>query len=74
MVSETEVAVATFGMETEALMMAELLKGEGIPCVLVPIGAGAGALGPTVWRPFELRVRQSDAERATRLLDSVRDR
>ncbi len=71
--SETDVSVATFGMETEALMMAELLKAEGIPCVLVPLGAGAGGLGPTVWRPFELRVRKSDAERATRILDSVRD-
>jgi hypothetical protein len=73
-VSETDIAVATFGMETEALMMAELLKSEGIPCVLVSIGAGAGGLGPTVWRPFELRVRKSDAARATQLLDSVRDR
>ncbi len=72
--SEEEVAVATFGMETEALMMAELLKGEGIPCILVPLGAGSGGLGPTVWRPFELRVRASDVARATRLLDSVRDR
>jgi len=71
-VSEAEVAVATFGMETEALMMAELLKGEGIPCVLVSIGAGAGGLGPTVWRPFELRVRLSDAARATQILETVR--
>jgi len=71
-VSEAEVAVATFGMETEALMMAELLKGEGIPCVLVPLGTGAGGLGPTVWRPFELRVRRSDAARATQVLETVR--
>jgi hypothetical protein len=67
-VAENEVAIATFEMETEALMWAELLKNEGIPSVLVPIGPGAGGWGANVWRTFELRVRPVDVERARELL------
>ncbi len=67
--AENEVPVARFNSETEALMWAERLKNEGIPCVLVPLGAGA-ALGSSVWRPFELRVRTADAARARRILPS----
>ncbi len=63
-----EVRVATFETETEAMMWAELLRREGIPSVLVPLGPGAGGWGATVWRPFEVRVRETDVERARELL------
>lgn len=66
--AEREIAVASFNTETEALMWAELLKNEGIPSVLVPLGASVAAFGPSVWRPFELRVRESDVDRARRIL------
>ncbi len=70
--AENEVAVATFESETEALMLAELLKSNGIPSVLVPIGMGVGGLGSTVWRPFEMRVRTSDATRARQMIEDFR--
>ncbi len=63
-----EVAVATFGSETEALMVAEMLENEGIHSILVPLGAGAGGLGQTVWRPFEMRVSAGDVDRAREFL------
>ncbi|MDO8688748.1 MAG: hypothetical protein Q7R39_01830, partial [Dehalococcoidia bacterium] len=63
-----EVAITTFGSETEALMVAEMLENEGIHSVLVPLGAGAGGLGQTVWRPFEMRVSAGDADRAREFL------
>lgn len=63
-----EIALETFNTETEALMVADLLKEEGIPSVLVPLGAGQAAFGASVWRPFQLRVRCADAERARRVL------
>ncbi len=66
-----EVAVATFATQTEAEMWAGILRSEGIPSVLVPLGFGAGGLGPTVWRPFELRVRPADADRARRVLATL---
>ncbi len=72
--AEREIAIATFETETEALMWAELLKNEGIPSVLVPLGAGVAAFGPSVWRPFELRVRESDVDRARRILPTRADR
>lgn len=65
---EEEVPVASFDFETEALMWAELLQRNGIPCVVVPIGRGVGGWGPTIWRPFELRVRRGDLDRAKQLL------
>jgi hypothetical protein len=63
-----EVPVATFDTETEAMMWAELLRAEGIPVVMVPLGPGAGGWGATVWRPFQLRVRGGDVQRARDLL------
>ncbi len=68
MAEQKEVAVATFEFETNALMWVDVLNQEGIPSVLVPLGAGAGAWGAAVWRPFELRVRESDVERAKEIL------
>ncbi len=68
-----EVTVATFESETEAVMVAGLLRSNGIPSALVPLGAGAGGLGPTVWRPFEMRVRAADAQRARRIVKGYRD-
>lgn len=63
-----EVKLESFNSETEALMVADLLKGEGIPSVLVPLGAGQGAFGASVWRPFELRVRSTDLAHAKAVL------
>lgn len=68
---EREVAIATFPSETEALMVAEILEDHGIPVVLVPLGTGIGGFGATTWRPFALRVRSGDAERARQLLESL---
>ena len=67
--AEGEITVATFETETEAMMWAEMLESNGIPSVLVSIGAGAGGFGPTVWRPFEMRVRPADASRARQILE-----
>lgn len=69
---EKDVSVGVFETETEALMWADVLKGEGIPCVLVPLAAGAAAWGASVWRPFQVRVRASDAERAREILPGGR--
>ncbi len=65
---EEEVPIAVVESETEALMWAEVLQNEGIPCVLVPLAGGATAWGPSVWRPFQLRVRAGDAPRARDIL------
>ncbi|TAK28379.1 MAG: DUF3343 domain-containing protein [Chloroflexota bacterium] len=65
---QKEVAAATFGSETEAMMMSDVLRDEGIPCVLVPLGLGMAGWGSTVWRPFELRVRAGDLDRAKQIL------
>lgn len=53
-------------------MWAEALRNEGIPCVLVPLAAGAAAWGASVWRPFQIRVRAGDAERARTILHELR--
>jgi hypothetical protein len=71
--SQSEVSIATFSSETEALMLREALENEGIPSVLVPLASGAGGLGATVWRPFELRVRSTDVKRARELIELLRD-
>lgn len=63
-----EVPVATFASQLEAEMWAELLRQEHIPCVLVSLGPGSGAWGYSVFVPYQLRVRESDVERANRLL------
>ena len=63
-----EVRLATYPSWVEASMWAERLRGEGIPSVLVPLGAGAGAWGSSTFLPHELRVRADDAERALALL------
>ena len=64
----TEVAVATFSGEAEAMLWADILRGEGVPCVLVPMSAGAAAWGTSAAMPHELRVRAQDVERAKELL------
>ena len=68
MANNGEVKLDTFNTETEALMVADLLRAEGIPSVLVPLGAGQSAFGASVWRPFEIRVRARDEERARGIL------
>ncbi len=63
-----EVALVTCNTETEALMLVDILRGEGIPAVLVSVGVGQGGLGASVWRPFQIRVRSADLERAREVL------
>lgn len=67
----TEVTVATYSGEAEAQLWASILWEEGIPCVLVPLGPGAGAWGSSAFLPHELRVRSEDAERAQAILSAV---
>ena len=64
-----DVAIATFDTETEARMLAELLAGEGIPTVLIALGA-AGAYATPVPYPHQLRVRADDEQQARELLDA----
>lgn len=66
--SVKEVPIATFPSQLEAEMWAELLHREGIPTVLVSLGPGAGGWGNSVFVPYQLRVRDSDVDRARRLL------
>jgi len=68
-----EVRLATYPTWVEASMWAERLEGEGIPCVLVPLGAGAGAWGSSAFLPHELRVRAEDLERATEVVNETGD-
>lgn len=65
-----EVRLARYPSQTEAEMWAELLRGEGIPTVLVPLGLGV-YVGVGV--PYEIRVRASDADRARQLLADITD-
>lgn len=66
--SVKEVPVATFPSQLEAAMWAEILRGEGIPTVLVSLGPGAGSWGYSAFVPYQLRVRDTDLDRARRLL------
>jgi len=63
-----EVRLATFDTWAEASMCAERLESEGIPTVLVPLGAGAGGWGSSAFVPHEVRIRAQDLERASQLL------
>ncbi len=63
-----DVPVATFPSEPEAEMWAGLLRGQGIPTVVVSLGPGAGAWGNSVFVPQQLRVRARDVPRALDLL------
>jgi hypothetical protein len=66
-----EIRLATFSTWTEAQMWVEVLEGEGIPSVLVPLGPGAGGWGSSVLVPHELRVRAADADRAREVLAAL---
>ena len=68
-----ETPIATFATQTEAMLWAEVLQGEGIPCVLVPLDPGAGGWGSSVWVAHEIRVRPADSERARQVLAAYRD-
>jgi Putative prokaryotic signal transducing protein len=63
-----DVRLATYSTWAEASMCAGRLESEGIPTVLVPLGAGAGGWGSSSFVPHELRVRAEDLERAKALL------
>ena len=71
-VSVQDVPIATFGSHAEAEMWAELLRREGIPSVLVPLGPGSGAWGASAFVPYQLRVRADHLERARGLLPEDR--
>lgn len=63
------VRLAEFPSQIEGEMWSDVLQSEGIPSVLVPLGAGASfGSGGTVWTPHEMRVRESDLERAREIL------
>ena len=68
-----ETPIATFATQTEAMLWAEVLQGEGIPCVLVPLNPGAGGWGSSVWVAHEMRVRPEDSERARQVLAAYRE-
>jgi hypothetical protein len=57
-----EVAVARYDGQPEAEMWAELLRGEGIPTVVIQLLPGARLAWGMV--PCELRVRSTDVARA----------
>src|SRR5579872_7562201 len=62
-----EKTAATFATYAEAAMWAELLEKNGVPCVLVPLGPGAG-WGTSAWLPHAIHVRDVDVARAQHLL------
>ena len=64
--SVQEVVVATYAGQMEAEMWAEVLRGEGIPAVVVQLLPGARLAWGMV--PAELRVRSTDFERARAIL------
>ena len=63
----TDVGVAMYGTEAEAMLWADILRNENIPSVLVPLGPGAG-WGNVALVPHELRVRRQDEEEARLIL------
>jgi len=65
-----EVVVGEF-VQPEAEMWAEVLRNEGIPSVLVAVGAPFAALGTTFMAPHQLRVAASDAKRAREILEGT---
>jgi hypothetical protein len=65
------VTLGRYGSEAEAGLWAGLLEREGVPAVLVPLGPGAGGWGVSAGLPHELRVRESDLERARALLEEL---
>lgn len=66
--SVEEVPFDRFNSLIEAEMAADLLRQEGVPSVLVPLGPGAGGWGTSLWSTHELRVRADDVERARDIL------
>ena len=61
-----EVVVARYQGQPEAEMWAELLRGEGIPTVVIQLLPGARLAWGMV--PCELRVRSTDLQRARTVL------
>jgi hypothetical protein len=66
-----EVAIASFSNEAKARLWSQVLAENGIRSVIVPLGAGAGLTGTSAWQPHELRVLQTDADEARRLLEGL---
>ena len=71
--SVEETSLDRFNSLIEAEMAADLLRQEGIPSVLVPLGPGAGGWGTSLWSAHELRVRADDVKRAKEILTSLNE-
>ena len=68
-----EVEVATFGSEIEGQIWADILRQEGIPSVLIPLGPGVGGWGSAAGLPHALRVPSPLADRARELIEAEPD-
>lgn len=70
-----EIPIASYETEEEAGMWADLLRRDGIPSVVTFIGPSQGSwLQPVLTGSLELRVLESDADRARQLLQDTGDR
>ena len=63
-----DVAVGQFPNEMDARMAAQRLEAAGIRTVLVPLGYGPAVLGTAAMLPHELRVLESEVDRAREVL------
>jgi hypothetical protein len=57
----------------EAHLWADILRQEGIPSVVIPLGPGVGGWGATAGLPHALRVPTPLADRARDLLEAEPD-
>lgn len=63
------VALATYPNEMEAQMTAQILKENGIPVSIQPLGGGYGALGVIQFIPHRVYVTEDNLERAKELTE-----
>jgi hypothetical protein len=61
----------TLPNEVEAIMLAQILEGEGIPAVVRPLNGGYGIFGATQWIHHGVYVDAEDLEKATAIMESV---
>lgn len=59
--------------EPEAQMRRELLESEGVPAMVKDRGGGLHAVGGSVPFGFDLFVKQSDTERAAKIIGPLMD-
>ena len=63
-----DIAIASFATEMEGRLAAQRLEAAGIRSVLVALGYGPAVLGTAAILPHELRVLESEVDRARQLL------